>query len=245
MAGEQATKDIGPLSTELHGRNFRGRIRTCDLPRQRRSNPCVHHQPDLISTTTPRQVAEKVSSRPAISPSAKTAADFAVLTARLKPRPFKTRSRPKFFRGPLFPLPLKACPDTSNGFSHGPNTAVFVLAGELSKRVRGRSFLVPWGCAPVPETQRLGRVRNSAWSFFAKSLPSFTTGETLHACKRTSASAAVRLSPHRRLFISIAGEGAAPHILYGQGTAGHGRACAQRTRTSQLTYVSCSPKKYP
>ena len=41
------------------------------------------------------------------------------------------------------------------------------------------------------------------------------------------------------------GEGAAPYILYGQGTAGHGRACAQRTRTSQLTYVSCSPKKYP
>jgi hypothetical protein len=142
-----------------------GRIRTCDFPRQRRSNPCLHHRPDLISTTTPRQVAEKVSSRPAISPSAKTAADFAVLTARLKPRPFKTRSRPKFFRGPLFPLPLKACPDTSNGFSHGPNTAVFVLAGELSKRVRGRSFLVPWGCAPVPETQRLGRVRNPAWSF--------------------------------------------------------------------------------
>ena len=41
------------------------------------------------------------------------------------------------------------------------------------------------------------------------------------------------------------GEGACATCFFGQGTAGHGRACAQRTRTSQLTYVSCSPKKYP
>jgi len=49
--------------------------------------------------------------------------------------------------------------------------------------------------------------------------------------------------PSRKL--SNSARAPAPHILYGQGTAGHGRACAQRTRTSQLTYVSCSPKKYP
>jgi hypothetical protein len=32
------------------------------------------------------------------SSAAKTGVDFAALTARLKPRPFKTKSRPEFFR---------------------------------------------------------------------------------------------------------------------------------------------------
>ncbi len=44
-AGEHPTKDVRRSTAELHGHNSRDRIRTCDLPLNRRSNPCLHHRP--------------------------------------------------------------------------------------------------------------------------------------------------------------------------------------------------------
>jgi hypothetical protein len=42
--------------------------------------------------------ASRAGIRPRLTSAAKAAINFAALTARLKPRPFKTKSKPEFFR---------------------------------------------------------------------------------------------------------------------------------------------------
>src|SRR5690242_2180361 len=49
-AGESATRECRCSTTELRGPTCtRGRIRTCDHPLLRRSNPRLHHRPNLNS----------------------------------------------------------------------------------------------------------------------------------------------------------------------------------------------------
>jgi hypothetical protein len=50
-----------------------------------------------------KEAAEKVGLHAVQPAAAKAAIDFAALTARLKPRPFKTRSKSEFFRNLLGP----------------------------------------------------------------------------------------------------------------------------------------------
>ena len=45
-----ATKVLGALPLSCTGTNSRGRIRTCDHPRHRRWNPCLHPHPNFFTT---------------------------------------------------------------------------------------------------------------------------------------------------------------------------------------------------
>jgi hypothetical protein len=59
-------KGIGALPLSYAGTKSRGRIRTCDLPLNRRSNPCLHHRPNLGATTSqnsPGNLREEISTR--------------------------------------------------------------------------------------------------------------------------------------------------------------------------------------
>ena len=49
----------------------------------------------------PSRLRKKYFPRRSLTSAAKAAIDFAALTARLKPRPFKTKSKPEFFRSLL------------------------------------------------------------------------------------------------------------------------------------------------
>jgi hypothetical protein len=104
----------------------------------------------------------------------------------------------------------------------------FIRRGTFEQS-RGRSFPVPGtsGYAPVPETQRPGMVRHLAWRLSEVPLL-FHHRRTFSSCGHTPAPAPDRRSLHWQLSF-LAGEGAR-YIsnFYGQGTGGHGRACALR-----------------
>ena len=70
---------IGIRTSFLRGSRLQG-VRTSHSEMRQRSRPAV---PDDAAVCSPQRL--------------KTAIDFAALTARLKPRPFKTRSRTEFF----------------------------------------------------------------------------------------------------------------------------------------------------
>src|SRR5215470_12507226 len=110
------------------------------------------------------------------------------------------------------------------------------------------SATLRFGATPPPrKSQRPGKVPQPCLLVWREVSLLFTTGE-FPACGHTSALAPDGLSRHGQLARSSRARTPALHlqIFYGQGTGGHGRACALRFRTSQLVQrTSCLPEKYP
>ena len=165
---------------ELHGHDSRGRIRSRDHPRFRRSNPGLHHRPTNL-------FAQLLSRRhSAGEPSNRVEADLL---------------RDLAFRG-YAPAAEKSAP------RQGSATLLARLARSISALHHRR----------MSRLRTHVRVRTT-WAFASLATCSFFASEGARATSLN---------------------------FYGQGTGGHGRACALRFRTSQLVQgTSCLPEKYP